>query len=128
MSAAATSGGRPKIELLHLQEHEIRLDTTWLCGARWSPERVSSSPVRTRSLDGAKRHPGTAAPHFAEFINGAAEGRTRWLNAGYRFSPASPRRAQISASALRRFASKHADRRPPAERRPCPSCPNGAMC
>jgi len=34
-------------------------------------------------------------PHFAEFIIGPAEGRTRWLNAGYRFSPASPRRAQI---------------------------------
>jgi hypothetical protein len=26
---------------------------------------------------------GRLIPHFAEFIIGPAEGRTRWLNAGY---------------------------------------------
>ncbi len=50
------------------------------------------------SPDGAKRHPGTGVPHFAEFILGPAAGRTRGSMRAPALNPPQPQSLCLAPS------------------------------
>jgi hypothetical protein len=72
MSAAATSGGRPKWNNYRLQEHEMGWGTTWLCGGSKAPVRCYALAVYlfvTHQADAAYVYAGCAFAVFCTLHN-----------------------------------------------------------